>query len=29
MLQKKYSDEFKEMIVELHRSGKPPRETIF
>jgi len=28
MPQKKYSDEFKEMVVELHRSGKPPRETM-
>lgn len=24
----KYTDEFKEMIVELHKSGKPPCETI-
>lgn len=27
-MKKKYSDDFKAMIVELHRSGKPPCETI-
>lgn len=27
-MQKKYNDEFKEMIIELHRSGKPPCETM-
>lgn len=28
MIRKKYTDEFKAMIVELHRSGKPPCETM-
>lgn len=27
-MKKTYTDEFKEMIVELHKSGKPPSETI-
>lgn len=27
-MKKVYTNEFKEMIVELHRSGKPPSETI-
>lgn len=27
-MKKIYTDEFKEMIVELHRSGKPPCDTI-
>lgn len=28
MKKNKYTDEFKAMIVELHRSGKPPCETM-
>jgi len=28
MSQKKYTDEFKDMIIELHQSGKPPCDTI-
>jgi len=28
MSQKKYTDEFKDMIIELHKSGKPPCDTI-
>ena len=27
-MKKKYTDDFKAMIVELHRSGKPPSETM-
>lgn len=27
-MKKKYTDDFKAMIVELHRSGKPPCETM-